>query len=293
MGIVHGDLSPSNVLLEISGIDQWSVEKIYDTFGELSVVELLDVSGEPNTSPSGPRYVVEPANIMEIFSLNTGNIKLIDIGEAFHVTSPPEDGVGTPAQFCSPELLVHHTASKASDIWALGCTIFEMRIGQGLIEGGIGYDWEFLNQMAQLFGPVPRTIRDGESGDQGEVWTLWHRVMGEEPLDEPVPEEVTDGDTSHLLPIHENPGIERRRANYFARLKIWFWDFCNRWWTTIVEHIRYGRGRIEEQKEDQPEKRELKALFDLLSGVFNYEVGKRLTAGQMLLYPWLSANKDL
>ncbi|CAG8950941.1 hypothetical protein HYFRA_00003159 [Hymenoscyphus fraxineus] len=298
IGIVHGDLTTSNVLLEISSIDQWSIEQVYEILGEPSIVDLHDVSGEPNTSPSGPKYIVEPINIMELFVLRTRNIKLIDFGESFRVATPPEDGVGTPVQFCSPELFFHHTASKASDIWALGCTIFEMRIGMALVESGFGYDWEFLNQMTELFGPVPGSVHDvedGQQGNSGEGWTLWHRVMQEEPSGDGGRED-DNGERARLLPAHDNSSRDRRGAGYFARLKSWIWGFFSKWWTTAVEWIHHARRTTEERQDHQrqvAERRELKALYDLLSGTFKYDITERSTAFQMLFHPWLSVDGEL
>jgi len=46
--------------------------------------------------------------------------------------------VGT-AFYVSPEMLKHNTAFPASDIWALGCTIYKMLTGEVPFSGSSDY----------------------------------------------------------------------------------------------------------------------------------------------------------
>lgn len=57
--------------------------------------------------------------------------KIIDFGVALHhgVSSL---AMGTPKSYRAPELLFHSSRSKASDVWALGCLLFEIRTGRPL-----------------------------------------------------------------------------------------------------------------------------------------------------------------
>lgn len=82
---------------------------------------------------------------------------LIDLGEAFPELHPPSNGVGTPVSYCSPELLLESKASKASDIWALACTIFEIRSGFPLFESFVGSSAEILGEMCRILGILPET----------------------------------------------------------------------------------------------------------------------------------------
>ena len=83
---------------------------------------------------------------------------LIDLGEAFLAPSPPPKGVGTPNQYASPELLLKGQASKWSDIWALSCTVFEMRSGFPLFESWLGYDSHVLEGMVRILGKPPEPL---------------------------------------------------------------------------------------------------------------------------------------
>jgi serine/threonine-protein kinase SRPK3 len=58
-------------------------------------------------------------------------IMIIDFGIAF-LQEQSSPYVGTPKSYCAPEFLFHLPRSVSSDIWALGCTIFEIRTGSRL-----------------------------------------------------------------------------------------------------------------------------------------------------------------
>ena len=83
---------------------------------------------------------------------------LIDLGEAFLSPSPPPEGVGTPNKYASPELLLKKQASKWSDIWALSCTMFEIRSGFPLFESWLGYDSHVLDEMLRILGKPPKSL---------------------------------------------------------------------------------------------------------------------------------------
>ena len=117
--------------------------------------DLFAAAGE-KPGASAPDYVVEAALLTEIDAKYIAeDIMLIDFGEAFWVPSPSPMGLGTPASYRSPELITDSKASKASDIWALACTIFEMRAGFPLFESFLGSDFEVLREMIRILGRPP------------------------------------------------------------------------------------------------------------------------------------------
>ena len=108
-------------------------------------------SGE-SSGPSAPTYLVQPAAMAEIdVRWISEDILVIDFGQSFFSTQPPSKGVGTPMAYCAPELILDDEVSVWSDVWALGCTMFEIRAGAGLFMSFFGGPDEILRQMVQTF----------------------------------------------------------------------------------------------------------------------------------------------
>ncbi|OAA58857.1 Serine/threonine-protein kinase domain protein [Cordyceps fumosorosea ARSEF 2679] len=104
-GVIHRDLKPENVLLD----NQMHV-KITD-FGTAKLLR-------------------DPRDLQNAtYSNDTGADQDEDRAASF---------VGT-AEYVSPELLTHKTASKASDIWAFGCIIFQLLVGRPPFKAGSEY----------------------------------------------------------------------------------------------------------------------------------------------------------
>lgn len=101
-GIIHRDLKPENVLLD----DNMHV-KITD-FGTAKILK------SPNGTQNEPNSVVLPASGTPLDSAGEGRASSF---------------VGT-AEYVSPELLNHKCACKASDLWALGCIIYQLLAGR-------------------------------------------------------------------------------------------------------------------------------------------------------------------
>lgn len=70
------------------------------------------------------------------------------------MSSPPED-LGITASFRSPELLFDNTIGVGCDLWALACTIYEIRTRSPLFENFMDDDDEVIMQMVPLLGKLP------------------------------------------------------------------------------------------------------------------------------------------
>lgn len=79
---------------------------------------------------------------------------MTDFGESFVVSHPPDD-LGTPGSYRSPELILDKSAGIASDLWALGCTLFEIRTGRKLISSFDDEDDDYLESIVLLLGKLP------------------------------------------------------------------------------------------------------------------------------------------
>ncbi|TGO36490.1 hypothetical protein BHYA_0123g00180 [Botrytis hyacinthi] len=158
------DLTPANILLQLANIDEWTEEQIYERLGVPQKEEIIYARSKlPATDSSFPDYTVAPINMKEVNPKWIANdIIIIDFGIAFLQTAPSFD-LGTPKSYCAPEFLFGCYRSVASDIWALGCTIFEIRTGSRLFKyDGIPQRDEMLIAAVRLLGTFP-----------DEWWAAW------------------------------------------------------------------------------------------------------------------------
>ena len=79
---------------------------------------------------------IKPSNIM----LNaSGSVKIIDIGSAFEMTSPPAEYYVTPA-YSAPEFLETGRMTKQSDLASVGYVLVELLSGKSITDAARGSD---------------------------------------------------------------------------------------------------------------------------------------------------------
>jgi serine/threonine-protein kinase SRPK3 len=105
---------------------------------------------------SAPKYIVEPCSLLNPQFLPE-DILLVDFGCAFPSHDPPSnpDKIGLAMSYSAPEVIFDSKMSVYSDIWALGCVLFEIRSGGQLFGDWIGTKDDVLRQMVQAFGKLP------------------------------------------------------------------------------------------------------------------------------------------
>lgn len=154
------DLTTSNVLLKIELIDELSENDIYERFG-IPVKDDLCRLTEATDADSAPECVVESMDLWKLDpQVLTGDVTVIDFGVSFMMDSPPANGIGTPAAYLAPEVFFGALPGKASDIWALACTLYEIRAGSMLFAGDFGTDDEALEEIVKTLGMLPEPLHE-------------------------------------------------------------------------------------------------------------------------------------
>ena len=114
----------NNVVYSVNGSQQLALQPaiaVYIIERVLRGVEALHSRGIVHGD-------IKPSNIM----LNaSGSVKIIDIGSAFEITSPPKEHYVTPA-YSAPEFLETGTMSKQSDLASVGYVLIELLSGKSL-----------------------------------------------------------------------------------------------------------------------------------------------------------------
>ncbi|KAI6772986.1 hypothetical protein HG530_003944 [Fusarium avenaceum] len=149
------DFRPSNILVKLANMDHLSEHELLSQIGQPSEITVKTESGEEIPS-SCPKYLVQPADITRLSNeFLTDEICVIDFGESYKFSSPPKD-LGIPENYLPPEVLLElpDAIGPACDLWALGCTLFEIREQLPLFYMIYDKD-ELLSEMVRFFGKLP------------------------------------------------------------------------------------------------------------------------------------------
>ncbi|KAL9627192.1 MAG: hypothetical protein Q9204_006744 [Flavoplaca sp. TL-2023a] len=153
VGIGHGDCATRNIVFKLQDIDSLSEAEIYTIFGRPKCQFFTGICGCDLCSRMG-NYIVQPIDMARIDDKYISNdIVLIDYGFSFHLSKPPMWKWGMDRNF-APEIAFEGRFSKASDVWALGCIIYELFTGEPLFKNDDEKD-RFLAQMVPILGVFP------------------------------------------------------------------------------------------------------------------------------------------
>ncbi|KAM5381850.1 hypothetical protein ACJZ2D_002840 [Fusarium nematophilum] len=268
-GICHGDLTPSNVLLQAHGLDGLSEDEVLQVLGTPVRNSVMMDSNTGHDELSVPQYLVYPVKWQNVPSKYIGEQpSLIDFGESFNTARPPED-LGTPGPYRSPELILETAIGLGADLWALGCTLFEIRTGRGLFKTFDDDDNEYIDAMVQVLGKLP------------EPWwsTTWEirRKCYKDEADEnglavsaAEPESKPDGEPTNS---HRNfhPSVAQGARSLKDKLApgVWYLE---------VSLSEEGHREIPQQ--------EIDIFADFLGRLLQYEPEKRMSAAAALEHEW-------
>ncbi|KAL8878327.1 MAG: hypothetical protein Q9192_008475 [Flavoplaca navasiana] len=153
VGIGHGDCATRNIVFKLQDIDSLPEAEIYTIFGRPKCQFFTGICGCDLCRKFG-NYIVQPIDMARIDDKYISNdIVLIDYGFSFHLNNPRAWRWGMDKNF-APEIAFEGRFSKTTDVWALGCIIYELFTGEPLFRNDDVKD-RFLAQMVPVLGLFP------------------------------------------------------------------------------------------------------------------------------------------
>ncbi|KAI7765091.1 hypothetical protein LZL87_005804 [Fusarium oxysporum] len=294
-GLCHGEFTPSNIVFRIRNLDHLDDQGTYRLFGEPQRDGLGTISGEP-TGVEAPQYIIGNLNFTSAEDLILDDICLIDFDQAFLTSAPPRKTLGTPPGLLAPEVAVGKSASPASDVWALGCSILQTRSGSSpfsipnvdSLANLLGCVSEYIGRMPTSWGEplfdddgLPTTdTTNGES--LGEILEntrslkQWISDIWDQPDNL---EELQSTSTAPDRVKGENkPYLECYSNKFWKPASIRIDDIYLGAYSDKVDKIIESLQKISTHEAD--------LLYDLTSKIFVYEPAQRVSARDILAHPW-------
>lgn len=287
-GICHGDITPRNILFRLEDTTRISREEMLNLVGKHGVEFVRTRTGE-KPSPRYPSYIVGPADLSQLMS--TGDISVIDFGECFNVSNPPEI-IGIPNAYSAPEVRFQFNPGFSGDVWALACTLMEIRTGSVLFS-----NTERIGALVACFsaylGPLPEPYRSIRI-------TQLHEML-EEIGQENDPESLRlKSSAEEQLAEFSDPTVERKDTVRF-RMALSKMRKETGYENPFLADMALERGYIEMptrpdgtpdeyappiEKRWELENEEFILLGDLFTKTFKYDPKDRLSLEEFLNHPW-------
>ncbi|KAF5532171.1 CMGC SRPK kinase [Fusarium napiforme] len=294
-GLCHGDFTPSNMVFRIRNLDHLDDQGIYRLFGEPQRDPLRTISGEP-TGAEAPRYIVGNLDFTSAEDLILDDICLIDCDQAFLSSSPPTKTLGIPPGFLAPEVAVGKPASPASDVWALGCSILQIRSGSSPFSiPNVDSPANLLGWVSEYLGRIPASW-GGPLFDDDGIPTA--DTTNGEPLGEVL--ENTRSLKQWISEIWDQPeNLEKLQSTSITPEKVrdenkpYLECYSNKFWKPAairIDDVYLGAysDKVDKIIESLPKisTHEADLLYDLISKIFVYEPTQRVSARDILAHPW-------
>ncbi|KAK8136427.1 V-type proton ATPase subunit G [Apiospora sp. TS-2023a] len=304
-GVRHSDVRPQNILMRLRD-DVFAKDDMDLLLGlpELEKVrrEVSDaeMDNDRDPGPHAPRYLVRPTSLEGLGVED--KVAVVDAGGYYHsadgeVPMHPD----LPLAYAAPEI-VYASAEESvpsfeSDVWALGCTMAELRCGKPLLGVGRygGGEEKYLEDLEYLFGPLPdpyRSVRGALVDANHDEET--HSTFSE--ADEQIPERQLgkqDGRGSPWQPMSmSSEELAQSRKESFSRsgrsCPIEAAISQERHWFNFpldAEGQSDQSGEMVAYSHSIPES-EVPELGDLLRKIFQYDPSERIGIEEVLRHPW-------
>ena len=302
-GICHGNLTSSDVLFQLTNIDSWSQEEVYEQLGIPTVVNLPEAWSR---GPSSPRYLVDSAQFFRASPrLFTYDIRIIDYGDSFrnkyHSNLFMNQGKLSNG-FCAPETLCGLKGGPSTDLWALGRIIYEIRAGCHLFPFFIRVSpLDAISEIVQVLGRLPYDLSHSTFDDHGFPDPSGERIVLEQPVGDRLSQVIAEIEVDRGVDPERSVTETRQKnlttfLNYIKFDPHHFWTPLPKRGTTLVESLILSyEERAHEIKLGKAEKplpkissTEAEHLLNLLSGVLRYLPWERNSAADLTKHPWFT-----
>ncbi|KAI1389905.1 kinase-like protein [Hypoxylon trugodes] len=274
--MVH--LTPGNVLFNLQDLRRYNKDDMYSFFGQPKTEPVRTVSGEP-TGPETRRYIVKPIDFLASkVNFILPSVSLIDFDLSFLLSKPHNEAPGCPTMYVAPEVALGRPAGFASDVWALGCTIYELCHAVETFPLGRIHTFKGLfKEITKMIGYPPQSwgpILFNDFGyptkdpDEGEPLDEVDDMMSIRELVEMLQDPWPEASLNNLDEFPEGfLGIFYKPAAAHAMSK----------------KMGLGTEHITRREADQ--------LTDLLGRMFVYEPAKRARVDEIMDHPWFDFEK--
>ncbi|MCJ1343399.1 hypothetical protein MMC31_001592 [Peltigera leucophlebia] len=309
-GICHGDLTAENLLFQINTkFDYWSEHKLYAQLGSPRMLNINEGHGRP-------RYLVDSAYFFKADpGLLTKKIIIVDHSESFFIKFPPLQELQFTNYYAAPELLFGGDANIYSDIWAIGCLIYEIRSGTPLFHLAIqNPPVEAVSQIIELLGKLPHCWDPLQFNHDGylERYGCKNLVdlsyqIAKSPLDIIVKDIEAERISLPSVRIGlkgEKHSGKSQNNRLSSEIRAYIKDNTDIFWIPFPSARHAGIDETE-QSHRQTEIEDLMSrkmtplpkisaeesvsLTDLLSKILKYEPEQRISLEDLAQHPWLAA----
>ncbi|KAF2235377.1 serine protein kinase [Viridothelium virens] len=164
--LAHGDIHTGNICFSAPSLAAATEGELLRILGSARIGEVYGQLEQSHTQGI-PEYLVWPSHVPVTDVSTRTPIKIIDFGQSFTKSTKPRT-LKTPLVLRPPEVLLDDDWDRHVDLWAAGCTIFELITGQPPFDSIMATNETLLQQMIESIGELPPMWQDKVPHDHSQ-----------------------------------------------------------------------------------------------------------------------------